>query len=101
MSAGFTFLTNYSHVLVCLIANPEARLRDIAVDVGITERAVQRIVGELEAEGYLEVYREGRRNRYRVITDRPLRHPLEAQKTVGDLLALVGPPKARGDGPEG
>jgi predicted transcriptional regulator len=87
--AEWTFLTNHSHVLVCLADDPALRIRDIAVRVGITERATQRIVAELVASGYLEKERDGRRNRYRVATDRPLRHPLERSHTIGDLLSAV------------
>jgi len=64
-------------------------MRDVAARVGITERAVQRIVAELEASGYLTIAREGRRNRYTVNTDLPLRHPLEAHRTVGNLVELA------------
>ncbi len=87
--ANWTFMTNYAHVLICLGQNPELRLRDVAVRVGITERAVQRIVADLEAAGVLIRSREGRRNRYEIQGDTPLRHSLEAHRTVGDLLALV------------
>jgi len=87
--AEWTFLTNHTHVLVCLSENPELRIRDIAEFVGITERATQRIVAELVAGGYLEKSREGRRNRYRVVTSQPLRHPLERSHSVGELLRAV------------
>lgn len=87
--AEWTFLTNHTHVLVCLSENPDLRMRDIAELVGITERATQRIVAELVAGGYLEKERDGRRNRYRVITGEPLRHPLEQSHTVGELLRAV------------
>jgi DNA-binding MarR family transcriptional regulator len=87
--ADWTFLTNHSHVLICLARNPDARLRDVASDVGITERAVQRIVLELERAGVIERQREGRRNRYRIAREVPLRHPVEAHCTVGSLLQLI------------
>lgn len=64
-------------------------MRDLAVRVGITERAVQRIVSELEAEGYLVKHREGRRNRYDIVPDLPLRHPVERHQRISALLALV------------
>ncbi len=86
---SWTFFSNYAHVLVCLAEDPSARLRDIAEHVGITERAVQRIVGHLEAAGVLTKEREGRRNHYHVDMDCPLRHPLESHKTVGSLLKMV------------
>ena len=87
--AGWTFLTNHTHVLVCLVRQPESTLRAVAVQVGITERAVQRIVAELEEAGVLRRERTGRRNRYTVDGSRALRHPLEAQRTVQDLLELL------------
>lgn len=89
--AQWTFLSNHSHVLVCLAADPGQTLRDVAARVGVTERAVQRIVAELEAGGVLERQREGRRNRYALRLDARLRHPLEQHCSVGDLLALVVP----------
>lgn len=88
-SRQWTFLSNHGHVLVCLAQAPEARLRDVAQAVGITERAVQKIVADLEAAGVLTRERLGRRNRYRLDFGRPLRHPLEAHRTIGALLAMV------------
>ena len=89
INSTWTFLTNHSHVLVCLTRKPEARLRDVADRVGITERAVQRIVSDLESAGVLEKVRVGRQNHYRIHLESPLRHPLEADRTVGDLLDRV------------
>lgn len=86
---GWTFLTNHGHVLVCLAVDPNARLRDIADRVGITERAVQQIVTELEHEGYVIKERVGRRNQYAVVRDGKFRHPMEAGMTVGAFLDLV------------
>jgi hypothetical protein len=91
----WTFLSNHAHVLVCLAGDPSARLRDVAVAVGITERGVQKIVADLEAAGVLKRFREGRRNRYEINRGVALRHPLESHETVGTLLRLVGR-KARG-----
>lgn len=88
--ASWTFLTNHSHVLICLWKQPDMRLRDVALVVGITERAVQKIVQELEAGGILVRERVGRRNHYRIELDRPLRHPVEAHQTVRNLLQMVG-----------
>lgn len=87
--AGWTFLSNHTHVLVCLAGNEEPTVRDIASEVGITERAVMRILSDLEAGGVLERQRDGRRNRYRIDVKMPLRHPLEQHCTIGDILALV------------
>jgi predicted ArsR family transcriptional regulator len=88
-TSGWTFLTNHAHVLLCIAEDPEVRLRDVAARVRITERAVQRIVTDLESEGYLAVSKEGRRNRYQVHYGRPLRHPIERHRTVEALIALV------------
>lgn len=109
--ASWTFFSNHSHVLLYLAADGTQTLRDVAARVGITERAVQRIVADLEAAGVL--YRErdpvdARRNRYRFDPDVPLRHPLEAHCRVGALIDLViarpdavdGAPTAPGAGPQ-
>ena len=87
--ADWTFLTNHAHVMVCLRRDPTARMRDVAAAVGITERAAQRIVSELEEAGYLEREREGRRNRYTLNMKLPLRHPLEGAHSSGELLDLL------------
>lgn len=86
---GFTFLSNHAHVLICLDQDRTMRLRDVAERVDITERAVQKIVADLEEAGILVRHREGRRNAYEIRADRPLRHPIESHRTVGDLLRLV------------
>ncbi len=85
----WTFLTNHAHVLLSIVNDPELRLRDIAEVVGITERAAQRIVGSLVADGYLVRYRVGRRSHYEVKADLPLRHPIERHHTVGELVDLL------------
>lgn len=87
------FLTNHAHVLQCIAAEPDARLRDIATTVGITERAATAIVSDLEQAGYLTKTREGRRNRYEVHDELPLRHPLHSHRTVGDLIRFLDPPR--------
>lgn len=89
----WTFLSNHTHVLVCLAQNPGHTLREVAQRVGITERAVQRIVGELEAAGVLLRQREGRRNRYSLDPRVPLRHPLERHRSIGELLELFTGPQ--------
>lgn len=89
--SGWTFLTNHAHVLLCLVGNPELRLRELADLVGITERATQRIVAELVDGGYVSRTRVGRRNVYAVHLELPLRHPLERAHTVGELLAQITP----------
>jgi len=85
----WTFLSNHAHVLICLALDPDARLRDVAASVGITERAVQKIVGDLEEAGVILRERSGRRNSYRLDMEAPLRHALESHRTVGTLLSLV------------
>lgn len=85
----WTFLTNHAHVLVCLNLQPGLPMREIAARVGITERAVQRIISELEIAGVLRRRREGRTNSYEIYSRSPLRHPLEAHCTVGDLIGMV------------
>lgn len=87
--SNWAYLSNHGHVLVCLARDPNARLRDVAAAVGITERAVQRIVAELEQGGVLEREREGRRNRYTLNRSASLRHEVEDSATVGDLLDAV------------
>lgn len=87
--ATWTFLTNHAHVLLSVWEDPEARVRDIATRVGITERAVQRILQELESEQYIVRERVGRRNRYRVRADRPFRHPVEDHRPVSLLLDVI------------
>ncbi|MEM7557726.1 MAG: MarR family transcriptional regulator [Planctomycetota bacterium] len=88
-SSRWTFLTNHAHVLAMIHSHPEMVLREIALHVGITERAVQRIIQELEEAGFIEREKVGRRNTYEVQTDVPLRHPIEAHRNIGDLLDLV------------
>ncbi len=88
-SAPWTFLTNHAHVILLLARQPDLRLRDVAAAVGITERAVQRIVAELEAGGVLAREKEGRCNRYDVHRSVRLRHAVEAHCTVGDLIVMV------------
>ena len=83
------FLTNHAHVLICVANDPGIRLRDIAAAVGITERAAHRIISELVEGGYVLRKREGRRNHYKIVPQRPLRHPLVKEREVGDLLEVL------------
>ena len=87
--AKWTFLTNHSHILLCLAKNSDMRIRDLATEVGITERAVQRIIAELIEESYIERIKEGRRNAYVLHTNKPLKHPVESHKNVDDLVNLI------------
>lgn len=86
----WTFLSNHGHVLMCLAADPDARLRDIAERVGVTERTVFGIVENLEQAGIVVREKVGRRNTYRIDRSRHLRHEIEASHTVGDLIDLLG-----------
>lgn len=83
------FLTNSTHVLVVLSRDSMARIRDIADEVGMTHRAVQRILAELIEDDILKVTKYGRRNKYRINRRKRLKHALEADKSVGDLLDLI------------
>jgi len=85
---SWTLLTNHGRLLLLVAANPEARLRDLAEQAGITERAAGSIVGDLEEAGYVTRSRTGRRNSYVVHADRPFRHPAESGHDVGELLDL-------------
>lgn len=91
-SPSWTFLTNHGHVLVCIAINPEVRISEIADQVGIGERATQGIVTDLVEGGYVTRTRVGRRNHYAVNPDLPLRHPLERDHVVGELLRAVASP---------
>ena len=92
----WSFLSNHAHVLICLAMESDARLRDVADRIGITERTVQKILIDLESEGLVERRRQGRRNAYELHLDKPLRHPIEAHRRVGELVALI----LGSDGPE-
>lgn len=83
---GWTFLTNHAHVLVCLARGTESTARALAVQVGITERAVQAVLADLVDGGYLVKTKIGRRNTYTVNPAGRLRHRLEAHHTVGEML---------------
>lgn len=87
--ADWTFFTNHAHVLLCITRDSGIRIRDLADQVGVTERAAQRLVAELVDAGYLDRTRDGRRNRYRVRTDLPLRHPVEQPHRVGEILDVL------------
>jgi hypothetical protein len=88
-ATAWTFLTNHAHVLFCLAADPKATMRAVAARVGITERAVQRIIAELAATGCVTITRVGRQNEYEVQPEAPLRGPFADGRTVGHLLKLA------------
>ena len=85
---GWTFLSNHGHVLVAVHESPDARLRELAARIGISERAVQLILADLEEAGYVVKQRTGRRNHYTVTSGLRLRHPAERESSVDDLLAI-------------
>ncbi len=87
-SRTWTFLTNHAHVLLVIARDPNTRVRDIADTVGITERAAQGIVTDLETGGYISRARVGRRNTYTVNPAGKFRHRVEAGRSIGDLLTL-------------
>jgi DNA-binding MarR family transcriptional regulator len=92
---GWTFLTNHAQVLLCIDRDPGVRLRDVAGEVGITERAVQRIVRELVEAGFVERRRVGRRNHYEVNRSAAMRHRAQAGRDIGALLDLLEPERPR------
>ncbi|MEU8436610.1 helix-turn-helix domain-containing protein [Streptomyces sp. NPDC029216] len=90
----WTFLTNHARVLVAIARDPGIRLRDIAAGCGLTERTVQAIVTDLQADGYLSRTRDGRRNRYVIAPGARFRHPAEADHEIAGLLAYLAAPLA-------
>ena len=91
-SRSWRFVTNHGHVLACIAADPDARLRDIALTVGITERTAAQIIRDLEQDRYLTKTRVGRRNRYEIHSELPLRHPLHRHHTIGELIQFLQAP---------
>lgn len=85
----WTFFTNHAHVLILLSQDPSLILREVALRVGITERAVQHIIADLEAEGFIKKEKVGRQNQYYVFPNLSLRHPIEAHRTIGELLNVI------------
>jgi DNA-binding Lrp family transcriptional regulator len=87
---GWKFLTNHSLVLCLIAQQPRITARDISSAIGITEKATRNIINDLEADEYITKKKEGRRVRYRVDPDMPLRHDLQHDKAIGDLLEVLG-----------
>ena len=87
--SNWVFLSNHGNVLLCIARDPQIRISQLADSVGIGERAVQKIVADLVAEGYVVRTKEGRRNRYQVNPHAQLRHPLLADLEIGGLLAAL------------
>jgi MarR family len=92
---GWRFVTNHARVLETIARDPTIRLRDVAVIVGVTERTAAQIVDDLVRAGYITKAREGRRNRYQIHGELPLRHPQHQHRTVADLLQFLGAPPAQ------
>lgn len=89
----WTFLTNHAQVLLCIAHKGRLSAREIAARVGITERAVQRILDDLEDAGYISRFRDGRKNRYEIHPDLPMRHPAQRGLAIRDLLELLTRPE--------
>ncbi|MBK6318831.1 MAG: winged helix-turn-helix transcriptional regulator [Dehalococcoidia bacterium] len=89
--AEWNFLTNHANVLLCVTEEPDIRLRDLAVKVGISERAVKRIIADLEGSGYLSRERQGRRNHYLVHGEAAISGPMTRGLQVGVLLSALLP----------
>jgi hypothetical protein len=88
---GWSFLTNHARALLFIAAQPDVRLRDLAVGLGVTERTAFGVVADLADAGYVVKERDGRRNRYHVQADLPLPDEVSQERTVGELLALLVP----------
>lgn len=94
VTPSFSFLTNHGLALLCIASDPRSRMRDIAQSLDITERAAQRIVGDLVGAGYVTRTREGRRNAYTVRFDLPAAVPLARDLQIGALLNVLVPADA-------
>ncbi|MFI1100457.1 MarR family transcriptional regulator [Streptomyces melanogenes] len=96
---GWTFITSHARVLAAIAENQSARIRDIAARCRLTERAVQKIIADLEQAGFLSHTRAGRGNTYQIEPSKVLRHPAEAEAglTVAALLALLAQDEAYRD----
>lgn len=87
---GWTFLTNHALVLSVLAKHPRITGRELSTTVGITERATRKIIADLEAEGYITKKKEGRRIKYRINPDLPMRHETYQDTAIGDFLKALG-----------
>ena len=86
--SGWTFLSNHGHVLVALSRDPKMRIRDLAGEIGITERSVRSILVDLEEAGYVVISKVGRQNVYKIVADKSFRHPAESKHQVRQLLNI-------------
>jgi DNA-binding transcriptional ArsR family regulator len=89
------FVTNHALVLCLIAQQPRITAREISMKIGITEKATRSIISDLEADGYVTKTREGRRLRYGIDSELPLRHKMQEDKAVGDLLEVLGWEKRR------
>ena len=86
--SSWTFFTNHTHVIICLAREPGLSLREVALKIGVTERAVHRIIADLEQEGYLSKKKVGRQNEYTLDLTKPLRHEMESNYSIGEALQI-------------
>ena len=87
--AEWSFLTNHARAILYIAGHPDARLRDLALALDVTERTAYGVVADLTASGYVLKERDGRRNRYQIQADLPLRDPISQERTIGELLDLL------------
>ena len=85
---SWTFLSNHGHVIVQLSKNPDIKLAELAQVIGVTERHISSVINDLRDAGYIRVIKEGRKNRYQVVLEMPLRHSAESHKTIQDVLQV-------------
>ncbi len=88
--AEWTFLTNHARVLILMANHPKITARDLSTLIGITERSVRNIIADLEAEGYIEKLKEGRRVSYKIHSELPFRHPTEKDQSIKKFLKALG-----------
>lgn len=86
---GFTLLTNHALVLVLIARTPDIRMRELASQIGVTERAIQRIIDDLTTYGYIVITKDGRRNRYEINLEHPIQHPLTMHLKIGGLVHFL------------
>jgi predicted transcriptional regulator len=89
MSDQWTFISNHGHVILFLSRNPDATVREISSQVGITERAVLKIIADLSQDEYVEIIKIGRNNTYRINSNKTLRHPLEKNCKIERFVSLI------------
>lgn len=92
---NWSFLTNHARAMLFIAEQPDARLRDLAVGLGVTERSAYGIVADLTEAGYVVKERDGRRNRYHIQEHLPLRDAISRERTIGEVLDLLGDSKRR------